>query len=85
MSLGPGGFTVDDWATVSPVLDPHRDVIYANMAGHLHLDADVDESEDSLQVHIVDALWDDVVRVLLVEVWDMGDRLEYRHEAIEVL
>ena len=65
---GPGGLTVDEVPVDLDTLAPHRDALWANLAGHLHGDSSMDWEEAGIEVHVTDATWDDVVTVNVVEV-----------------
>ncbi len=82
--MGPGGFMADDWPLVADAVTPWSPWVYANFAGHLHMDAEIEEAEDSLEVYIVDAVWDDEITVRVVEVWSTSEALSYHHELVVV-
>jgi len=78
MFLIPGGFDLEQSAAVWEVIDP--DKVAMNLAGHFHIDHDEEVPDGGYDVHVVDAVWDDVKTVRLVEVHSNGLRFSYEHE-----
>lgn len=67
MMYGPGGFSADDWAEIVAVSAPHRDALAVNLAGHLHVDADVEADDTAgFDAWLVDATWDDELTVAVL-------------------
>ena len=81
---GPGGLTVDEAARVVETLDPHRDVVWANLAGHLHGSSSMDWDEAGLEVHVTDATWDDDNAVRVITVTGNDQRFAYAHDLVVV-
>ncbi len=79
MYLGPGGFFLDNWATLTEAMLPYDNLLGINVAGHLHQDSEFHayDTEVDLDVWITDALWDDVVTVRIVDVWSDGQEVTY--------
>ena len=84
MVMMPGGFNATDWDQVSAIIEPHGGQVYANLSGHLHLNAEVEALDAGIDVFVVDATWDDSVTVRLVSVWGDGQRMTYEHEVVVV-
>lgn len=81
---GPGGLVVDEAAQVVETLDPHRDLVWGNLAGHLHGTSDMTWEAAGIEVHVTDATWDDEVVVRVVTVSASDRRVSYDHELVVV-
>ena len=82
MFLIPGGFDLEQSAAVYEVVD--GDKVAMNLAGHFHIDHDEEVPDGGYDVHVVDAVWDDLKTVRMVEVWSNGERFAYEHELVIV-
>ena len=60
------------------------DTLWANFAGHLHLDAEIALPESGYDVYVTDAVWDDSVTLRVVEVWTTNLRASYVVEQVTV-
>lgn len=81
---GPGGLTVNEADTVVDLLSTHQDAVWANLAGHLHVDSSMDWQRAGIEVHVTDATWDDVNRIRVVEVASSPLRVTYDHWVVDV-
>jgi hypothetical protein len=86
MHLSPGAFDLEEMATLSELIAPYGDRVYADLAGHYHVDMETSE-EAGYEVLVTDALWDDVITIRLLEVsaaWRGEEiaRFETTHELI---
>ena len=81
---GPGGLTVDEAAQVVETLDPHRDTVWANLAGHLHGNSSMVWDEAGLEVHVTDATWDDDNALRVVTVTGNDHRFAYAHDLVVI-
>jgi hypothetical protein len=79
-----GLLDLDELAQVEALLLQYEEQVYGQFAGHIHADAEVEESDGLWTVYVTDATWDDEVRVRLVEVSGNGLRFEYEHELVDV-
>ena len=79
-----GLFDLDELGQLETLLLQYEDLVYAQFAGHIHVDAEEVVGEDLYTVYITDATWDDEVRVRVVEVSGNGQRFEYEHELVDV-
>ena len=61
------------------LLSSHQDAIWANLAGHLHVDTSMDWERAGIEVHVTDATWDDVNRVRIVNVSANEHRFSFNH------
>lgn len=84
MVLMPGGFTAVDFDVLAQTIQPYEDLVYANLAGHLHIGGEIELLEAGIDVQLVDATWDDVVTVHVVDVYSDGRAFTYEHENIEI-
>jgi len=82
---GPGGLTVDEADAVVTLLSAHQDALWANLAGHLHVDSSMDWDRAGIEVHVTDATWDDVNRVRVVDVSSSETQVSYDHWIVDVL
>lgn len=76
---GPGGLTTVEADAMVPLLASHQDAIWANLAGHLHVDTSMDWERAGIEVHVTDATWDDINRVRVVQVSANEHRFSYDH------
>jgi len=84
MAMQPGGFWKDDDAIVAALTSAYGDTIWANFAGHLHLDAEIPLPESGYDVYVTDAVWDDSITLRVVEVWATNLRVSYQLEHVTV-
>ncbi len=56
------------------------DAVYANLAGHVHIDSHETIADGLYEMYTYDATWDDELTVGLVEVSGNDQRFEYTHE-----
>ena len=79
-----GLFDLDELTQIEGLLLQYEELIYAQFAGHIHIDAEEVVGEDLYTVYITDATFDDELRVRLVGVSGNGVGFEYEHELVEV-
>jgi len=84
MVMMPGGFDLVEFDTVSSLTSPWADTLTMNLAGHLHVDADIPQPEAGFDVHILDATWDDAVRFGVLDVAFDGRALAVDLERVEI-
>ena len=86
MHLSPGAFDITEMEALSTLIAPYGDRIYADLAGHYHVDMETTE-EAGYDVLVTDAVWDDIITIRLIEVSvahrgkDIS-RFAYTHELI---
>ena len=80
----PGLFDLEQMATVAELTAPHRDTIYADFAGHVHVNTEYTLDDQGFDVYTTAATHGATVTVRLVEVWGNGLGFEYQHELVEV-
>lgn len=79
-----GTFSVAEKAAFAELLEPVRPKVFANFAGHLHIDAFDEDFEAGYETWVTDAIWDDVNMIRLVTISGNGARMEWAQEAIEL-
>lgn len=80
-----GGLMPDDQVRLDEALAPYTDRVAMALGGHLHVDYDDAENEGrAYGVYLTDAVWDDDVRLRLVEVWGDGRSFSYVQEPVVV-
>ena len=80
-----GGLMPEDQARLDEVLAPHADRVAMALGGHLHVDyEDADNDGRPYGVYLTDAVWDDEVRLRLIEVWSDGRSFSYVQETVTV-
>ena len=84
MFLIPGGFDLDQSATVNALTAPVGEKVAMNLAGHFHIDHEESVEDGGYDVYVVDAVWDDVKTVRMIEVWFDGVTFTYEHELVIV-
>ena len=85
MYMGVGGFNVDDFNAVAEETIGQRDAIWANLAGHLHYGDTIDLGpEAGYDVHLIDALWDDVMTIQVIDVYRDANGFVFEQENITV-
>lgn len=81
---GPGGLVTEEAEQAVELLSTHQDAIWANLAGHLHVDTSMEWERAGIEVHVTDATWDDINRVRIVNVDANENRFEFTHWVEEV-
>lgn len=67
MHMSPAAFDLAEMESLSTLIAPYGDRIYADLAGHYHVDMETTE-EAGYDVLVTDAIWDDVITVRLISV-----------------
>lgn len=63
---------------------PREAQVWADLAGHYHADGSEEVPDAGYELHVTDALWDDVVEVRLVELWRDDAGVTARTEVVVV-
>lgn len=84
MISGPGSFDVAESEVLEDLLGPHADLVYGNHAGHLHGNGEDEWAACGLHVDTTDAVWDDVITVRMVEVWQDAVSVHFVEELVEL-
>ncbi len=77
-----GAFNLEQMEALTGVTDPVGDRVYANLAGHIHVNAEVEVEDGGYTVFVTDAIWDDELTIRLLRVAGNGARFEFEHELI---
>jgi len=81
---GVGGLTTLEADKVVEAFYPRRQVLWANLAGHLHWSSSDTWSRAGIEVHVTDATWDDDNTLRIIEVSSNGEKFAYEHELIVI-
>lgn len=79
-----GLFTLDQMATLGERLALRSASVYADFAGHVHVDSGQTLDDLGYDVYTTQATHSDVVVVRVVHVTSDGERFSYTHERVEV-
>jgi hypothetical protein len=80
MHVFPGAFDEAEIAALAERLDPWGEALYADFAGHYHVDLEDEPEGASWAVYATDAVWDDALTVRVVEVSGNGRRFAFAQE-----
>ncbi|MFH1467064.1 MAG: metallophosphoesterase [Pseudomonadota bacterium] len=84
MHLFPGAFDQTELDTLIARLAPWGDALYADFAGHYHVNMEDWPAGASWGAFVTDAIWDDELTIRVVEVSANGRRFAYEHELVVV-
>ena len=84
MFMSPGSFDVAETEMIAGLTNAYADLIYADFAGHFHVNVDSELEEGGFEVFITDAVWDDEITIRMVEVWENEVEFSYTQEMIEL-
>ncbi len=73
----PGTFTLAERAVFADLIRPLEDKVFANLAGHLHVDIFDSDEDAGYETWVTDATWDDTNLIRLVRV--SGNEVERRY------
>lgn len=79
-----GGFDPVAQERLMEVVEPYGDRVALALGGHLHLDVEWVEDAQPYEVALTDAIWDDEIRVRVVDVTLDGRTFRYAHETVVV-
>ncbi len=82
MFLTPGGFDVDEMAVVEALTGPLGPYIYADFAGHYHINHETTVEDGGYEVYITDATHDDDNTLRVVQVLSNANRFAYQQELV---
>lgn len=78
-----GSFNAEQMDAFEVMLAPYTDRIYANFAGHLHVNVDEPDMERGYDLYITNAVWDDTITIRLLDVYQNDQRVHFEQELIE--
>ena len=79
-----GSFDSDQMSEVQGVLSAYMDKVYANFAGHLHVNVEDLSPERGYDVYITDAIWNDVISIRMLDVYQNEQTVYFEQEMIEL-
>jgi hypothetical protein len=80
MMMSPGAMDMSEQSTLTDIVSAQGNSVYANFAGHFHLDSEVPIEDGGYDVYILDAVWDDALTLRMVQVWSDGENVSYEQE-----
>ena len=83
MFMSPGSFDVAESERIAGLTNAYSDFIYADFAGHFHVNVDSELEDGGFEVFVTDAIWDDEITIRMLEVWENELEFSYVHEMIE--
>ncbi len=84
MHLSPGAFDLEEIDLLDGLLAAYDDALYANFAGHYHVNGDEADPARPIEVHVTDAIWDDTLTLRQVDVTGNAAVTEYAHALVEL-
>ncbi len=84
MHLSPGAFDLEEIDLLDGLLAAYDDALYANFAGHYHVNGDEADPARPIEVHVTDAIWDDTLTLRQVDVTGNAAVAEYTHTLVEL-
>lgn len=81
--MSVGSFNSEQMDAFEVMLAPHTDRIYANFAGHLHVNVEEENIDRGYDLHVTDAVWDDTITIRLLDVYQNEQRVQFEQELIE--
>ena len=77
-----GTFSVDERAEFARLIEPVKDKVFANLAGHLHIDFFDEDWDAGYETWVTDATWDDDNLIRVVRVSGNEAERRYAREAV---
>jgi len=78
-----GSFNAEQMDAFEVMLGPYTDRIYANFAGHLHVNVEEENIDRGYDLHVTNAVWDDTITIRLLDVYQNEQRVQFEQELIE--
>ncbi|MCO4771128.1 MAG: metallophosphoesterase [Deltaproteobacteria bacterium] len=78
----PGTFTIAEREEFATLIEPVKDKVFANLAGHLHVDIFDEDFDAGYETWVTDATWDDTNLIRIVRVLGNDVERAYEREAI---
>lgn len=82
--MAPVSFDLEERARFAELIAPIRDKVYANFAGHLHVDYEEEFPGAGYSTFVTDATWDDAISLRRVSVYGDGERMNYQQHLVVV-
>jgi hypothetical protein len=81
--MSVGSFNSEQMNAFDTLLAPYTDLIYANFAGHLHVNVEEENMDRGYNLYVSDAVWDDVITIRMLDVYQNEERVQFEQEVIE--
>jgi hypothetical protein len=82
MHLSPGAFDLAEIEALDALLATYDDAVYANFAGHYHVNGEEVDVGRPLDIFVTDATWDDEVEFRVVTLTGNADEIAWSHEIV---
>ena len=79
-----GSFNSNQMNEVEGILSTYMDKVYANFAGHLHVNVEDLSPERGYDVYITDAIWNDVISIRMLDIYQNEQAVYIEQEMIEL-
>lgn len=83
MFMGPGSFDQSEAEQIGALTQSYSDRIFANFSGHFHFNSEGEFEEAGFDYYVTNAVWDDMIAVRMVEVWENEAGFSFQQEIIE--
>ena len=78
-----GSFDLAQMTAIEGLTTVYDEQIYANFAGHLHVNVEDLNLDRGYDVFVTDATWDDVITVRMIDVYSNGVDFAFEQELVE--
>lgn len=78
-----GSFDAEKMDVISTTVEAYTDRIYANFAGHMHVNVEDDSRDRGYEVYVTNAVWDDVITIRMLDVYQNSNAVYFEQELIE--
>ena len=82
MYVNAGAFDIAEMEQVEGLLWSYSDRLLANFAGHYH--NDVESQQELYTMYVLDAIWDDEIRMRFLDISIRDGQTDFRTEIIEI-
>lgn len=81
--MSVGSFNAAQMDAFETMLAPYTDKIYANFAGHLHVNVEEENLDRGYDLHVTNAVWDDVITIRILDVYQNAQEVRFEQEIVE--
>lgn len=78
-----GSFDAEKMDVISTTVEAYSDRIYANFAGHMHVNVEDETRDRGYEVYVTNAVWDDVIAIRMLDVYQNSNAVYFEQELIE--
>ena len=78
-----GSFNSAQMDSITTTVAAYSDRIYADFAGHMHVNVEDDTRERGYEVYVTNAVWDDVITIRMLDVYQNSNAVYFEQELIE--